>query len=216
MRPLFKSESRLLQRLLLSCWNVTPGSLPNVRHEILINSGSVPRFNDDFTLEFRDRPFPERIMAGTRPALPDTIGPAINVLVEANTFEPLLLELMFGDSLNSSCYQRFADLAQQKCRALVAEAVELQSDVRRAVETLVIAHAPFARVLVADGDLCLLIGTADADPVEWAQRHNLTESLTEDIDICVSPDGAVWIDGWMATRSESRPDKLVAIPDVEE
>jgi hypothetical protein len=189
--------------------------MPNVRHEILVNSGNNPRFNDDFTLEFRDRPFPEQVTAGARPALPDTIGPAINVLVEAATCRPLLMELMFGDSLDLSFYQQFIDLAQQRIQYLLVEADDLRGELRRAVQTVVLAHAPFARILVAERDLCLLIGTSESDPTEWAERHNLTKSATEDIDICVSRDGVVWIDGWMTTRSEPRRDKLVAIPNAD-
>jgi hypothetical protein len=62
MRPPFKSEARLLRRIVRSCWNVSLTSTPDVWHEIYVPSGSGRRFNEDFTFEFRERPFPARVI----------------------------------------------------------------------------------------------------------------------------------------------------------
>src|SRR5262245_57190385 len=101
MRQLFISESRTLQSVIKSKWNVSITHFDHAVKAIFVEPRlpGAPRFNVDFVLEFVERPLPAANTAcASVSILPNCIGPSVNVLVDTVSYRPLLFELMFGDS----------------------------------------------------------------------------------------------------------------------
>lgn len=227
MREVFSSEAKCIQNVLASWSPAHNPGLPTLVFEEFYSEPRArhrgPRFNTDFTLYFvpsTERPA-ERECFSSR-ILPNTIGADLFLVVDRESFRPLVLDLIAGEAFAMKYYHEYVARIEAALSLVVADG---SRDVRAAARSVLqrtggkecflsaacLKSSAYCRILVVGGDACFLFFPTIKEPEMRGTRYTLLHSDGCRVDCYVDGSEIVCFDGWVQVKVVESEWKLEAI-----
>jgi len=217
MRNLFLSENRTISKLIYSEWEKHYNEFIVVHGESLepVNENNKKRFNVDFSLDFlgKDKELPEKRKAIMWPILPQTIGAEIFLIVEAESFKPIWMQLMGGGAFSCKYFTHYIEEIETAIQIAIStykswlpykeqfsesdSCEELSSD--QLSKRRPLKKHKYFRIMVIYDDICFLSFPRHELPTHQGTRYRIAEADDRCIDCCVDDEGVVCFDGWLKT-----------------